>query len=268
MAGEVGYLALTHVGDRDGYVSIYRAGSDRVALVGQAVHFESTTGRVIHEEPPPTPVMSVAEFLTGLHLQHFEHWLLRWLYVFGGLTGCVCIATGLIFFVGKRRQKHAVKGARGARIVDALAVTSITGMVVATLAVLVANRLLPVTLEGRAGWEESVFWVAWLLAFAHAAVRSAPIACAQLAPAWREQCYAIAALAPIAVLLNWATTGDHLVRTLLQAYYPVAGVDLTLLCCAFVALLVAGKLRRAESSTTAPHDAAIAGANAPEAAHG
>ncbi|MET0412273.1 MAG: PepSY-associated TM helix domain-containing protein, partial [Polyangiaceae bacterium] len=56
MPGEVGFLSLSHVGDRDGYVSIYRAGSDRVTLVGQAVHFEAATGRVIHEEPPPTAV--------------------------------------------------------------------------------------------------------------------------------------------------------------------------------------------------------------------
>jgi hypothetical protein len=32
-------------------------------------------------------------------------------------------------------------------------------------------------------------------------------------PAWREQCRAIAALAVLAVLLNWFTTGDHLLKT-------------------------------------------------------
>jgi uncharacterized iron-regulated membrane protein len=69
--GEVGYLEVTHVGDAKGHVSIYRAGSDRVALVGQAVHFEAATGKVILEEPPPTAVAGINEFLTGLHLQHF-----------------------------------------------------------------------------------------------------------------------------------------------------------------------------------------------------
>ena len=39
MPGEVGFLVVNHVGDANSYVSIYRAGSDRVALVGQAVHF-------------------------------------------------------------------------------------------------------------------------------------------------------------------------------------------------------------------------------------
>ncbi|MEY4548925.1 MAG: hypothetical protein RL685_5120, partial [Pseudomonadota bacterium] len=81
MPGDVGWLTVNHVGDAKGFVSVHRAGSDRVALVGQAIHFEAATGRVLHEEPPPSSVTSINEFLTGLHLQHFEHWLLRWFYV-------------------------------------------------------------------------------------------------------------------------------------------------------------------------------------------
>ena len=116
MPGEVGYLFIDHLGDRNGYVSVYRAGNDQVALVGQGVHFEAATGRVIREDPPPNAVQSVQEFLTGLHLQHFRHWPLRWLYVVGGLLGSACIATGFVFFVEKRRQQHARSGSQGARV--------------------------------------------------------------------------------------------------------------------------------------------------------
>ncbi|MCB1755925.1 MAG: PepSY domain-containing protein, partial [Gammaproteobacteria bacterium] len=132
MAGEVGFLMLHHLGDANSYVSIYRAGSDRVALVGEGIHFKASTGEVLHEDPPPSPISGLNEFLTGLHLQHFEHWLLRWLYVFGGLLGCICIATGFIFFIEKRKTRLANSGQPGLRIVDALAVSSITGMLIAT----------------------------------------------------------------------------------------------------------------------------------------
>ena len=247
MPGEVGYLAVTHVTDSNGYVSIHRAGSDRVTLVGQAVHFEAATGRVIYEEPPPSVVSGIAEFLTGLHLQHFKHWLLRWLYVFGGLSGCICIATGLVFFVGKRKRRHAAQGIHGARWVDALTVTSVTGTVLATLAILVANRSLPLHVEQRGAWEERLFWFSWVLAFTHAAVRSAPVQQARIAPAWREQCYAIAALAVAAVLLNWVTTGDHLARTVSRGYWPVAGFDLVLLGVAALALIATSRLRQREA---------------------
>jgi uncharacterized iron-regulated membrane protein len=246
MPGEVGFVSVNHVGDRNGYVSIYRAGSDSVALVGYGVHFNAATGAVLREDPPRTAVGSINEFLTGLHLQHFEHWLLRWFYVMGGLAGCACIATGFIFFVEKRKKQHAKAGVQGSRVVDALAVSTVTGMLIATLAILVANRLLPGDLPARGDWEETCFWGAWLIALAHALWRTAPVRKACIAPAWREQCWAVAALAVAAVLLNWATTGHHLIHTIAQGFWPVAGLDLSLLATAALAVLAAQRLRRRE----------------------
>jgi uncharacterized iron-regulated membrane protein len=269
MPGDVGFLAVTHVGDKNGYVTVYRAGSDRVTLVGQAIHFEATTGRVIYEEPPPSAVSAVAEFLTGLHLQHFKHWLLRWLYVFGGLSGCVCIATGLVFFVGKRKHRHAADGVGGARWMDALAVATVTGTVLATLGILIANRCLPVELAQRDSWERASFWACWALALAHAAVRTAPVQRAKLAPAWREQCCAISGLSVTAVILNWITTGDHLGRTLSRGYWPVAGFDLALLGTAAIALLAARRLRLRDSAVSEVANASFdADALDAEASHG
>lgn len=243
-AGEVGWLTIEHLGDRNSYVGVYRSGVDRVASVGEGIHFEATTGHVLREDPPLNAVNDVNEFLIGLHLQHFRHWLLRWLYVLGGLLGCVCIATGFIFFVAKRKHRHAQQGSQGARVVEALAVTTVTGMVIATAGILVANRLLPTSLPS--GWlardalQEYAFWGVWVLAMAHAFWRSSPPSPGGIAPAWREQCVAIAVLAVAAVILNWITTGDHLVRTIRTGYWPVAGVD----CALFVSALVAAAAAR------------------------
>ena len=249
MAGEVGFLMVHHVGDTNSYVSVYRAGSDRVALVGEGIHFKGSTGEPLFEDPPRSPVSEVNEFLTGLHLQHFEHWLLRWLYVLGGLLGCVCIATGFIFFVEKRKRQHAKTGGQGSRVADALAVTTVTGMVIAATGMLVANRLLPADLAGKGDWEKTAFFGVWALAMLHAFVRSAPVAQARLNPAWREQCWTIAALAVAAVLLNGLTTGDHLVKTVFtDTYWAVAGVDLSLLVSAGIAVAVARLLARREQA--------------------
>ncbi|MGE8443851.1 MAG: PepSY-associated TM helix domain-containing protein [Comamonas testosteroni] len=259
MAGEVGLLSLNHVGDANGYVSVFRAGTDRIALVGDGIHFKASTGEVLREDPPRTVVDSINTFLTGLHLQHFRHWLLRWMYVLGGLMGCVCIATGFIFFVEKRKKQHARTGHQGARVVDALAVTTITGMVIATLVILIANRLLPQILPAswpaRSDLEQYLFWAGWGLAMTHAFMRSAPVAKGLMNPAWREQCRAIAALAVLAVLLNWFTTGDHLLKTVWSdTYWPVAGVDLFLLSGAWLAWTSARKLNQRTAATrSAPH---------------
>jgi hypothetical protein len=263
-AGEVGSLQIHHVGDANGYVSIFRAGSDRVALVGEGIHFKASTGEVLREDPPPSAVGAVNEFLVGLHLQHFEHWLLRWLYVLGGLLGCVCIATGFVFFVEKRKQQHAKAGGQGARLVDALAVATVTGMVAAAIGMLVANRLLPAGLDGKGDWEKLAFWATWGLALLHALLRSAPVTQARLSPAWREQCWAIAALAVAAVVLNAVTTGDHLLRTVfIDTDWAVAGVDLSLLATAAVAAWTARRLAQRE-----PAAALLAARRQPGVAHG
>ncbi|KAF1042927.1 PepSY-associated TM helix domain-containing protein [Xylophilus sp.] len=252
MAGEVGFLAVQFPGDANGYVSVYRAGTDRIALVGNGIHFKASTGELIREDPPQTPVAGMTEFLTGLHLQHFRHWLLRWFYVLGGLTGCACIATGFLFFVEKRKRQHAKQGQGGARWVDGFAVSTVTGMLIATLAMLIANRLLPEGLAGRDAWERHAFWGAWLLAFAHGLWRTAPVAQTRIAPAWAEQCGAVAALALAAVLLNWATTGDHLLRTIGTGYWPVAGADLLILAGGALAAVAARRLRRHAAGASAP----------------
>jgi len=266
MAGDVGFLSVQHVGDANSYVSVYRAGTDRIALTGEGIHFKASTGEVLREDPPLTPVASVNTFLTGLHLQHFRHWLLRWLYVLGGLSGCACIATGFVFFVEKRKRQHAKQERGGARWVDAFAVTTVTGMLVATLAMLIGNRLLPDDLPARGEWEKYIFCGAWLLAFAHAIWRTAPVAEARMAPAWAEQCWAVAVMAVAAVLLNWVTTGDHLLRTLGQGYWPVAGADLFMLASAAVAVMAARKLGRRTGVTSAPAAPRAASAGVEESA--
>jgi hypothetical protein len=132
------------------------------------------------------------------------------------------------------------------RWVDGFAVSTVTGTLIATLGMLIGNRLLPDNLPARGDWEQYIFWGTWVMAVAHGLWRTAPVAQARVAPAWREQCWAAAALAVLAVLLNWATTGDHLVRTIGAGYWPVAGVDLVMLAGAALAVLAARKLKQRE----------------------
>src|SRR5690606_17268624 len=100
----------------------------------------------------------------------------------------------------------------------------------------------------------------------HAAWRTAPVRHALLAPAWAEQCLALAVLAVAGVALNALTTGDHLLRTLASGYWPVAGVDLALLATAALAAVAARHLRRRAGAHT--RDGGPSMAARPGAAHG
>jgi len=158
--------------------------TDRQDLDGQIYRNFATTGAVLETHTAP-PVVHVQRFIAGLHFIQFDHWPLRWLYFALGLSGCVMIATGYIYWLESRRKKHAALGLPGVRIVEGLTVGSVTGIVIATLAFFVANRLLPpgACFAGyeRAALEVWAFYLVWLGMFAHSWLRPGW--------AWREQCW-------------------------------------------------------------------------------
>lgn len=233
------YLQLIHPGDAAAYAIFDRSSEGRVTAVADAIWFDAATGRSLHQSNTAAGVMTSQRFIAGLHLIQFRHWTLRWLYFVMGLAGCILVATGYLFWLDSRRKKHTQLGLPGVRVVEGLAVGSITGIVVATLAFFVANRLLPlgITFAGveRAALEAWAFYLFWLATFAHAWLRPRR--------AWIEQCWAMAVLAFTALLLNWITTGDHLIHSLTQRHlWPIAGMDLLLIAGAVIAALIAYRL--------------------------
>ncbi len=134
--------------------------------------------------PPPvrscratrvSPSMNAHRFITGFHFIQFDHWSLRWIYFVLGPSGCALIATGFLFWLESRRRRHAQPGLRGVPVVEGLAVGSVSGIVIATLAFFVANWLLPpgASASGveRRHLEVWTFYIVWLLSFAHAWLR-------------------------------------------------------------------------------------------------
>jgi len=235
--GKPYFVRVWHPGDAASYVELRRSYADEVTMNLDQIYFDAASGEILHRFEAQ-PVMSVQRFISGIHFIQFDHWPLRWLYFVLGLSSCVMIATGYIYWLETRRKRHAKLGLPGVRIVEGLTIGSITGIIIATLAFFIANRLLPLgaSFAGveRAALEAWAFYLVWLASFAHAWLRPGR--------AWCEQCWAIAALALLAPVLNWITTGDHLLKTVLEGYWPVAGMDLVLLAGSGVAIYSARKL--------------------------
>jgi len=233
-------LRVFHRGDANAYVEVRRSFvGDRVTMPVDALYFDAGTGAVLSRHTAQ-PVMAAHRFITGFHFVQFDHWPLRWLYFALGLTGCMLIATGFLFWLESRRKRHEQLGLAGVRLVEGLAVGSISGIMGATLAFFVANRLLPMSASAlgfeRADLEIWAFYLTWLGSFVHAWLRPRT--------AWREQCIAIAVLSAGAVVLSGLTSGDALWRSLTQPrLWPVAGMDIMLLVTAFAAGGVAIGLR-------------------------
>lgn len=241
--GEAYLLRVWNPGDRNSVVEVRRSFANEVTMNADRLTFDGATGALLHQHSA-APVAGVQRFLTGLHFIQFDHWTLRWLYFAGGLSGCVLIGTGLLFWTGSRRARHERQGRIGARLVEALSVAAGAGLIIATLAFFIANRLLPLDSEvignRRAALEGWAFYLCWLLALAHAMLCPAQ--------AWRRQLQLAAVMAVSAVLLNWLTTADHPLSSLPAGYPGVAGMDLMLLALAGFCLLAATRIQRAHRS--------------------
>jgi hypothetical protein len=120
----------------------------------------------------------------------------------------------------------------------------IAGLPIAIASLLLANRLLPVALPGRMGWEASAFFLAWIAAFVNAL---------WMAPArawtWQGRCLGLLCLAapmpqmfvPGSGLFAWIGSGD-MVR---------ASVDLALLATGLLALGVTTPMKARRNVATA-----------------
>lgn len=229
-------LRVVHPGDANAYVEVQRP-SDRTISYrsGTRLWFDGASGEFL-AGTSYTATTRAYEFLYGIHAIQFDHWTLRWLYFLSGLAGCVLIATGLLFWVQSRRKRHEKLGLKGVRLAEAASVGVTTGLLIASLAFLIANRLLPLGLEGRAETEVRAFHIVWILAVLHAFVRGRA--------AWAEQAWIITAGALLAVLLNAVTTGDALPAAIARGLWRTAGVDLVLLASAAIASIAAIRLGR------------------------
>jgi uncharacterized iron-regulated membrane protein len=236
-------VAIANPADRNAVVAVQRLPLNQVTYDTDTVYFDGASGGVMGHQRL-SAMAGLQKFFSGLHMMAFSHWGLRWGYFLMGLGGCVLIASGMLLWVERRRVRHMKQGRIAYRVVNGIACAGTAGVVLATLAMLVANRALPMALGGRADIEAGVYFAVSVAAFLHAGWRARGTA---TRTAWREQGWAIAALALSAAVLNGVTTGDFPWVALARGDWAVAGVDLVLLASATVAAVAACRLGAGDS---------------------
>lgn len=204
------------------------------------IRFNGLTGELIPAAYSEGPGRTMLLALVSLHEAWYANYPLRWLYFLSGLLGCFMIATGMVLWVVKRRERHAREGSAasfGLRFVARLNVGVLAGLPTGVAAYFCANRLLPVTMLGRPEWELHCLFAAWGWLVLYAALRPER-------RAWVEL-LAVAALAfGLLPLLNALTTDKHLGVTLMAGDWGLAGFDLTMLALAALFTVMAAKLWR------------------------
>jgi len=237
-------------GDAVATITLSRKAQD-MSSAQPALMFNGTTGKLLNEVGEDRgAVITTRSVLYGLHLGRFADPLLRLLFFVSGLAGCVMVATGLLLWAVKERNKYAKVVANGGRVgwasrlVDGLNVGAIAGLMIALPAFFWANRLLPVGMAGRGQAEIDLFFGVWALA-----------AIAGLAwptrRMWIIQLGVAAFMFGAIPLLNAATTATHLGVSIPAGLWAVAGFDLTCLALGAALLLCAGWLGRRKPSAKA-----------------
>lgn len=234
--------AMSHVfGKPDAQVS-----DDRVLYYdGGRVQFNAITGEMTHVRMPDEQMnggaFAAEIMLERMHMAEFGGMTYRWLLFVLGLLGSGMIAAGTILFWVKRRQGVQNEFGRATpvvyRVIEALNIAAITGLLVACIGFFWANRLLPMALTDRAGWEITAFFGIWLLTLLHAAVLPA-------AKVWAQQCWLFALLCLFLPLLNWLTTGEYLVRYAADGRIAAFAVEFAVVICGVLALWLSRYLQR------------------------
>jgi len=222
-----GRITVHHPNDANAVVAITRAEGPRLSYDQPSMQFNGATGALIATYGDvPQAAAETRGVLYGLHVGRFANPLLRALFFLSGLAGCVMVATGLLLWAVKERQKYAKvlrKGGRigfGLRLVDGLNLGAVAGLPAAMAAFFWANRLLPVGLAERAAAEIRWFFIVWgalaVLALLRPTLRM-----------WQAQLGLGALLFMLLPVLNaFTTTHSHLGATLRHGPGAVAGLDL------------------------------------------
>ncbi|MFV3076857.1 PepSY-associated TM helix domain-containing protein [Niveispirillum fermenti] len=171
--GTVGGVRISNPGDAAARVQISRHLGDRVLDRSQTITFDGVTGQMLARPPHSGAGIATRDAMVGLHAGRFAPTTVRWLYFLSGLAGTAMVATGLVMWTAKRREKLPDPGRPhfGFRLVERLNVATVAGLPVGMVAMFWANRLLPVGLEGRWHAEVNAMFIAWGLCIVHAFMR-------------------------------------------------------------------------------------------------
>ncbi|SDV46101.1 PepSY-associated TM helix domain-containing protein [Chitinasiproducens palmae] len=242
--GTVSRIFVENPGDASALVKMTRDRQSRISRESQTITFDGATGQVRRIAPVPGPATATYGTMYGLHMALFASGPLRVLFFFSGLGGAAMVATGLLLWARKHRQKdekHAKKagthGVRfGTRLVESLNVAAVVGLPLSMVAYLWANRLLPVTLAGRSEWEVRAFFACWALSALHPWLRPAR-------RAWLEQLAVCALAFALLPVVDLATLG----------YWPRPGFDAVVASLALLPAAAIWHLLRRKASPARKH---------------
>ncbi len=265
LGAPAGFVEVSDPGHAAARVLVIQAAPSQLSSLTPRISYDGVSGRALWRSPGPGPAATTAGAMIGIHAGRYADAGLRFVYFLCGVAGTLMIASGLVMWTVKRREKlpDPARPHLGFRMVERLNVATIGGFPLGIACMLWANRLLPMGMAGRAGREVDVLFMAWAASLLLALVR-------RPAATWPMLFGATGVLLAALPLYNIAATRAGLPATIARGDWMLAGIDVALFGfgLAFVALArrvatyraPARKVRavRARPAASPAHDAAAA----------
>jgi uncharacterized iron-regulated membrane protein len=206
--GRPARVVVVNPNDASSTVTIVRSGADTLNARGGSIVYSGVDGRRLSASPAPGPAIATAGVMLGLHMGMFAGPVLRWTYFLLGLSGAAMVGTGLLLWTAKRRKPGARPFA-GFRIVERLNIAAVACLPAGMVAYLLANRLVPPQLAGRAELEVAAMFWTWFGLATLSLLRP-------VRRAWIETLAIAAACFAAVPVVNMLTTDRGLLRSILR----------------------------------------------------
>lgn len=216
----VGFISVSNPGDATATVTLTRAPGDAIGSRGQTVTLNGVTGRSLDTSAPKGAALATESVMIGLHAGRFAEWGLRWLYFLSGVGGTIMVGSGLVLWTVKRRARlpDPQRPHFGFRLVERVNVAAIAGLGAGLATYFLANRLLPLRMPDRAGWEIDAMFLMWGAVLLWAIARP-------VRRAWIEALTLAALLFAAVPIVNALLTSRGLFASLVAGDWLFVGFD-------------------------------------------
>ena len=238
--GQLAFVQIKQPNTENAVIHFMRRVDDRMLAITDRASFDGVTGQWLITKNTWDTQATIVRSMVGLHIAKFGGYPMAWGYFLFGLISSGMIATGLVFFTIKRRllYERASAGTQDFfKKVESFNVAVVCGCIIAVGAYFWANRLLPISLNGREAMEIGVFFLAWGIMLFHAFWRSVKVA-------WVEQLQISAILFFVLPFFSAWKTSENFWYLLSTGDWMSIAVELVFFLAAIVLWAAAHKLNK------------------------
>lgn len=212
--------------------------TDGALTARRQVTFSGVTGALIRSQDPLNsgPGYRVEAMITPLHYGNFSGVGLKFLYAILGIGGSLSIVTGIMLWVERRKGRGAGTG-QNHRFLCSLSVGICTGLPLATVMSFYAARL-----TDHLAPDDRVFWIgvgyfgSCIAALLYSGLRK------KHRTATRDLLLATSVACLLVPLMNYVSSGHHIISYVRAGNIPAATVDIMMFCFGLILLYVGKKI--------------------------